>query len=54
LYLVGDSNGLGNVFVKLDGAFPATPVPSQPVEIDQAAASTSRAWLALAWVRRCA
>jgi plastocyanin len=37
VYLVGDSNGLGNVFVKLEGSFPATPVPSQPVEIDQVA-----------------
>jgi plastocyanin len=37
VYLVGGANGLGNVFVKLEGSFPATPVPSQPVEIDQAA-----------------
>jgi plastocyanin len=37
VYLVGGDNGLGNVFVKLEGSFPATPVPSQPVEIDQAA-----------------
>jgi plastocyanin len=37
VYLVGGNNGLGNVFVKLEGSFPATPVPSQPVEIDQAA-----------------
>jgi plastocyanin len=35
VYLVGDKNALGNVFVKVDGTFPATPVPSQPVEIDQ-------------------
>ena len=35
IYLVGDNNTLGNVFVKLEGAFPATPVPVQPVEIDQ-------------------
>lgn len=27
--------GIANVFVKLDGAFPATPVPSSPVIIDQ-------------------
>jgi len=27
--------GLANVFVKLQGAFPQTPVPSQPVVIDQ-------------------
>jgi plastocyanin len=37
VYLVGGNNGLGNVFVKLEGSFPATPVPSQPVEIDQVA-----------------
>ncbi len=37
IYLVGDNNTLGNVFVKLEGSFPATPVPSQPVEIDQVA-----------------
>jgi plastocyanin len=37
VYLVGDDNTLGNVFVKLEGSFPATPVPSQPVEIDQLA-----------------
>ena len=37
VYLVGDNNGLGNVFVKVEGSFPATPVPAQPVEIDQTA-----------------
>jgi plastocyanin len=37
VYLVGDNNALGNVFVKLEGSFPTTPVPSQPVEIDQVA-----------------
>jgi plastocyanin len=37
VYLVGDNNTLGNVFVKLEGTFPETPVPSQPVEIDQVA-----------------
>src|SRR5215510_12848407 len=37
VYLVGDNNALGNIFVKLEGTFPATPVPSQPVEIDQVA-----------------
>ena len=37
IYLVGDANALGNVFVKVEGAFPGTPVPSQPVEIDQSA-----------------
>src|SRR5215471_1832191 len=37
VYLVGDNNTLGNVFVKLEGSFPATPVPQQPVEIDQRA-----------------
>ncbi len=35
IYLVGDGNTLGNVFVKVEGSFPGTPVPSQPVEIDQ-------------------
>lgn len=35
IYAVGDGNTLGNVFVKVEGTFPATPVPSQPVEIDQ-------------------
>jgi plastocyanin len=37
VYLVGDGNTLGNVFVKLEGTFPATPVPTAPVEIDQRA-----------------
>jgi len=37
IYLVGDDNALGNVFVKVEGTFPATPVPSQPVDIDQRA-----------------
>jgi hypothetical protein len=37
VYLVGDNNTLGNVFVKLEGTFPATPIPAQPVEIDQMA-----------------
>src|SRR6516162_10496988 len=37
VYLVGDNNTLGNVFVKLEGSFPETPVPSQPVELDQSA-----------------
>ena len=37
IYLVGDANALGNVFVKVEGAFPGTPVPPQPVEIDQSA-----------------
>lgn len=37
IYQVGDKNVLGNVFVKVEGQFPATPVPSQPVEIDQKA-----------------
>ena len=35
VFLIGDGNTVGNVFVKLEGPFPATPVPSQPVEIDQ-------------------
>src|SRR6267154_284217 len=30
IYAVGDNNSLGNVFVKLEGTFPATPVPSAP------------------------
>src|SRR6185312_2347809 len=33
VYAVGDQNTLGNVFVKVEGTFPATPVPTQPVEI---------------------
>jgi hypothetical protein len=37
VYLVGDNSALGNVFVKVEGSFPATPVPPQPVEIDQTA-----------------
>lgn len=37
IYTVGDKNALGNVFVKVEGTFPATPVPPQPVEIDQKA-----------------
>jgi len=37
VYLVGDNNTLGNVFVRLEGTFPATSVPAQPVEIDQVA-----------------
>ncbi len=35
VYAVGEGNTLGNVFVKVEGNFPPTPVPSQPVEIDQ-------------------
>jgi len=35
IYLVGDHKTLGNVFVKVEGTFPATPVPATPVEIDQ-------------------
>jgi plastocyanin len=37
IYQVGDKNALGNVFLKVEGTFPSTPVPSQPVEIDQKA-----------------
>jgi plastocyanin len=37
IYAVGDGNTLGNVFVKVEGSFPDTPVPSTPVEIDQRA-----------------
>jgi hypothetical protein len=29
------AGGLGNVFVKLEGSFPSTPVPAQPVVVDQ-------------------
>jgi plastocyanin len=32
-----DDGGLMNAFVKLEGAFPGTPVPAQPVVIDQKA-----------------
>src|SRR5215475_15646721 len=37
IYLVGDDNALGNVFVKVEGSFPQTPVPTTTVEIDQRA-----------------
>jgi plastocyanin len=37
IYTVGDDNTVGNVFVKVEGSFPAALVPSQPVEIDQRA-----------------
>ena len=37
VYLVGEANALGNVFVKVEGTFPATPVPSTSVDIDQRA-----------------
>jgi len=37
IYAIGDDNTVGNVFVKVEGSFPATPIPSQPVEIDQRA-----------------
>ncbi len=37
VYKVGEDNALDNVFVKVEGTFPATPAPSQPVEIDQKA-----------------
>ena len=33
--LTSDDGGLANVFVKLQGTFPGTPVPSEPVTIDQ-------------------
>ena len=33
--VTSDDGGLMNAFVKLDGAFPGTPVPAQPVLIDQ-------------------
>ena len=32
---VGRDGSLANVFVKLDGSFPASPVPPTPVVIDQ-------------------
>src|SRR6266536_3499060 len=37
IYQVGDNNALGSVFVKVEGTFPATPMPATPVEIDQTA-----------------
>ncbi len=33
--VTSDDGGLMNAFVKLDGSFPGTPVPAQPVLIDQ-------------------
>jgi plastocyanin len=33
--VVGNDGGLMNAFVKLDGSFPGTPVPTQPVVLDQ-------------------
>lgn len=33
--VVGGNGGLANVFVRLRGSFPETPVPTEPVEIDQ-------------------
>jgi len=33
--VTSNDGGLMNAFVKLDGAFPGTPVPSQPVVLDQ-------------------
>lgn len=33
--VTSDDGGLMNAFVKLDGSFPKTPVPTQPVLIDQ-------------------
>jgi plastocyanin len=37
IYSVGDDNILGNVFVRVEGTFPPTPVPTTAVEIDQRA-----------------
>jgi plastocyanin len=37
IYAVGDGNALGNVFMKVEGTFPATAPPTTPVEIDQRA-----------------
>ena len=33
--VTSDAGGLANAFVKLEGSFPKTPVPSQPVVLDQ-------------------
>ena len=33
--VASDAGGLGNVFVKLEGSFPDTPLPPEPVVIDQ-------------------
>ena len=33
--ITSDDGGLVNAFVKLDGSFPGTPVPAQPVLLDQ-------------------
>jgi hypothetical protein len=33
--VAGADGGLANVFVKLEGSFPQTPIPSDPVSIDQ-------------------
>jgi plastocyanin len=35
IYAVGEGNTLGNVFVKVEGTFPPTPVPKAPVVLDQ-------------------
>ena len=40
IYAVGDKNALGNVFVKVEGNFPATPVPSAPSKSIRKPAST--------------
>lgn len=37
IFVAGGDGGLVNVFVKLDGAFPKTAVPPQPVVLDQSA-----------------
>ena len=42
---------LANVFVRLEGTFPATPVPKTPVMIDQRAAFMPRAWWAFVLAR---
>jgi len=54
VYLVGDSNGLGNVFVKLDGAFPARRPSVAAGRNRSGGLLLQAAVLALAWVRRCA
>lgn len=37
VYVGSDDGGLGNVFVKVEGSYPGTPVPTQPVVLDQSA-----------------
>jgi plastocyanin len=37
IYAGSDNGGLGNVFLKVEGSFPQTPVPAQPVMLEQKA-----------------